>query len=69
MATTTMDKAKRLELLKQAGARAEERERLQFGEIAASREEVEETVHDMDTWREEFRSRRSETEALNSDEA
>jgi hypothetical protein len=67
MASLPMDKAERLKLLKAAAARCEEREALQFGGIEPSRAEVEEAVHDMDTWREESRQNRGE--ALTSDEA
>lgn len=59
-------KANRLELLRKIGRANEEKYNLTFGELATSKQEVEETVHDMDTWREESRQNRGE--ALTADE-
>jgi len=53
--------------LRQAHQRVIERADIVFGELAPSRDEVLETVRDMDTFREETRQNRGE--ALTLDEA
>jgi hypothetical protein len=65
-----MDKAERLELLRKIGEQHREREELIFaGGLPVSKRDVQETLHDMDSFREEERARRSESEVINSDEA
>lgn len=62
-----MDKAERLELLRKIGEQHREREELIFAGLPVTRQDIQETVADMDTFREEKRQNRGE--ALTSDEA
>lgn len=60
-------KAARLEQLRKIGEKHREREELAFAGLPVTRQDIEETVADMDTFREEQRQNRGE--ALTSDEA
>jgi flagellar biosynthesis chaperone FliJ len=62
-----MDKAERLEMLRKIGEQHREREELAFAGLPVTRQDIEETVADMDTYREERRQNKGE--ALTSDEA
>lgn len=59
-------KSKRLELLRKIGQANEERHNLAFGELATSQSEIDETIGDMDTFREETRQNRGD--AITADE-
>lgn len=56
-------------MIREAGQRSLDRENLGFAELPVSKEEVRETVQDMDSFREEQRNQQSERDALTSDEA
>lgn len=60
-------KAERLALLRKIGEAHREREELSFAGLPVTRRDIEETVGDMDTYREERRQNKGE--ALTSDEA
>lgn len=63
-----IDKAKRLELLKQIGQRQLEKENLIFAGLDVSKNEIAEDIHSTDAFREEHRDRASGRHAINSDE-
>ena len=62
-------KANRLQMIREAAQRVQDKEELVFAGIPVTKDDVRETMADMDTFREEQRDRRSNSEAINSDEA
>lgn len=65
-----MDKATRLQLLKQIGENHRQKEELEFADgIPLSDSDIRETVGDLDGFREYQRDRHSDSEALTSDES